>query len=65
MTLDVGKELIPSLQKALMDYTAFSSEKAPIDTKEFNAYQGACKSALLHPHPYSNVDTPNNHHLSK
>ena len=48
MTLDVGKELIPSLQKALMDYTAFSSEKAPIDTKEFNAYQGACKSALLH-----------------
>ena len=48
MTPDVGKELAPALQKALMDYLAFSENSAPQDIKEFNAYQGACKSALLH-----------------
>ena len=48
MSLDVGKELAPALQKALADYLAFSEGEAPQDIKEFNAYQGACKSALLH-----------------
>ena len=48
MSLDVGKELVPALQKALSDYLAFSANTAPDEAKEFNAYQGACKSALLH-----------------
>ena len=48
MNPDVGKELAPALQKALMDYLAFSENSAPQDIKEVNAYQGACKSALLH-----------------
>ena len=29
-------------------YLAFSEGSPPSDIKEFNAYQGACKSALLH-----------------
>ena len=48
MSLDVGKELAPALQKALNDYLAFSEGTAPTETKEFNAYHTACKSALLH-----------------
>ena len=48
MSTDVGKELIPALQKALSDYLEFSANDAPSEAKEFNAYQGACKSALLH-----------------
>ena len=48
MTLDVGQELIPALQKALTDYTCFSENPAPTDIKEFNAYHTACKAALLH-----------------
>ena len=48
MSLDVGKELVPALQKALNDYLEFSTNNAPDEAKEFNAYQGACKSALLH-----------------
>ena len=48
MSLDVGKELAPALQKALTDYLAFSEANAPQDIKEFNAYHTACKSALLH-----------------
>ena len=48
MSVDVGKELVPALQKALGDYLAFSNNNAPDEAKEFNAYQGACKSALLH-----------------
>ena len=48
MKPDVGTELVPALQKALADYLAFQKEAAPVDAKEFNAYQGACKAALLH-----------------
>ena len=48
MRQDVGKELIPALQKTLSDYLNFAKEKAPQEAKEFSAYQGACKAALLH-----------------
>lgn len=48
MNPDVGKELTPALRKALADYATFSLNKAPTDTKEFNAYHTACKAALLH-----------------
>ena len=48
MSLDVGMELTPALQKALTDYLTFSGKEAPLDTKEFNAYHTACKAALLH-----------------
>ena len=48
MTIDVGTELTPALQKALKDYRSFSDNEAPTDTKEFNAYHTACKAALLH-----------------
>ncbi len=48
MSFEVGKELVPALQKALSDYLAFSNEPAPSETKEFNAYHTACKAALLH-----------------
>ena len=48
MSLDVGKELVPALQKALSDYLAFSENDAPTETKEFSAYHTACKAALLH-----------------
>lgn len=48
MTLEVGRELIPALEKTLKDYLAFSGGLAPADTKEFNAYHTACKTALLH-----------------
>ena len=48
MSLDVGKELMPALQKALTDYLTFSKAEAPLDTKEFNVYHTACKAALLH-----------------
>jgi len=48
MTLEVGRELTPALEKALKDYLAFSGRPAPDDTKEFNAYHTACKAALLH-----------------
>ena len=48
MSFDVGKDLTPALQKALADYLAFSEGNAPTETKEFNAYHTACKSALLH-----------------
>lgn len=48
MNQNVEKELAPALQKALNDYLAFSEGSPPSDIKEFNAYQGACKSALLH-----------------
>ena len=48
MKQDVGKELTPALQKALSDYLTFSGNEAPKEAKEFNAYQGACKTALLH-----------------
>ena len=48
MTLEVGRELIPALEKALKDYLNFSGGSAPADTKEFNAYHTACKAALLH-----------------
>jgi len=48
MNQEVGTELTPALQKALKDYLSFSKEKAPAETKEFNAYHTACKAALLH-----------------
>lgn len=48
MNQEVGKELAPALQKALIDYLTFSENKAPDDIKEFNAYHTACKAALLH-----------------
>ena len=48
MSLDIGKELAPALQKALSDYLIFAKESAPTDIKEFNAYHNACKAALLH-----------------
>ena len=48
MSLEVGKELHPALEKALTDYLVFSKAPAPTDTKEFNAYHTACKAALLH-----------------
>ena len=48
MSVDVGTELTPALQKALRDYLDFSKNLAPTDIKEFNAYHTACKAALLH-----------------
>ena len=48
MSVDIGKELTPALQKALADYQAFSETQAPAEIKEFNAYHTACKAALLH-----------------
>ena len=48
MSVDIGKELTPALQKALADYQAFSEIQAPAEIKEFNAYHTACKAALLH-----------------
>ena len=48
MSLEVGKDLVPALQKALKDYLIFEQAEAPASTKEFNAYHTACKAALLH-----------------
>ena len=48
MMPNVGKELVPALQKALADYIHFSETSAPTDVKEFNAFHNACKAALLH-----------------
>ena len=48
MTSLTSEALSPALQKALDDYLTFSGVDAPLDIKEFNAYQGACKAALLH-----------------
>jgi len=48
MNMDIGKDLANALEKAVHDYLTFSESEAPLEAKEFNAYQGACKSALLH-----------------
>lgn len=48
MKMNVGKELVPALQKVLADYLAFAKTLPPTDTKEFGAYHSACKAALLH-----------------
>lgn len=42
------KEWAVFLEKAVQSYQTFASSPPPMDAKEFNAYHGACKSALMH-----------------
>lgn len=46
--MTVPKEWAVFLEKAVQSYQAFASSPPPMDAKEFNAYHGACKSALMH-----------------
>lgn len=44
----VVHQLEPSIEKVLNDYQQLIKQAAPLDPKEFTAYQNACKSALAH-----------------
>lgn len=38
----------PFLNKAIQDYTVFSTQPVAMDAKEFTAHHNACKAALGH-----------------
>lgn len=44
----VVHQLEPSIKKVLNDYQQLIEQSAPLEPKEFTAYQNACKSALAH-----------------
>ena len=42
------KKMKPFLEKAVQTYQSFANADCPMNSKDFNAYHSACKSALLH-----------------